>query len=88
MSDPRTAPAIEWLAVTVPGFRYAYVHSAEFHAAIEAQLSLWLMQAELMSIGAMEKDRRTRTEIDRLERRLPNPYIVVADSQQGMQRGV
>lgn len=77
--------------MTVPGFRYAYVHSAEFHAAIEAQLSLWLMQAELMSIGAMEKDRRTHTEIDRLERRLPNPsYLpdVVADSQQGMQSGV
>lgn len=72
MSDPRTSPAVEWLADQVPSFRYAYLHSAEFHAVIENQLQLWIIQAELMALGVMTQQAERQKQIAALERK-PSP---------------
>jgi len=74
--------AIDWLAESVQGFGWAYVHSAEFKAMVHNQLQLMRLQIELMAIGAQTKEGQRQEAIRRLEREPMSPIVLSdADAQ-------
>lgn len=49
---------LDALALVVPGFAHAYMHSPTLHAVMQSEIKLFAMKVELMSLGAAEKAKR------------------------------